>query len=365
MRTPSGAEPRDRVHDGGAAHASPEARRATLSELEVLQAISRAFGSSSDAEEAAEAAVRWVRAAVASEDARVRIFLARPDGGLAPALPRIEAADDPERLAERRRIFEGRRPTRFPVADGQVLVTFPLVSRGEAVGVLEVTAPADAVEERWATVGAVASQVAIVFRNLAHTSRLAAGLEGGRDMAGMASEIVRARTPEEAVKAAVRFCRERFRRPTAGWLSRGDPSRFELISARGLSRDSGRQLRSRMRVLRRVDLIDDDGRRQVAARFAGFAAVPEAEPAVAGDAVLVVGGPVADGHAPFRLVEGLLEDVLDHLGVVAAAERRQGVAPRILGNDVRMGVDDPAHSTRPTAFTTLAARRPGRRGARG
>ncbi len=322
MRSPSGPQPRDRSHERGNAHPSPQSQPSTPSELEVLQAISRAFGSSSDPREAAEAAVRWVRAAVGAEDARVRIFLARPDGGLAPTFPRIEAADHPERLAERRRIFEGRRPSRFPVADGQVLVTFPLVSRGEAVGVLEVTAPAAAVEERWATVAAVASQVAIVFRNLAHTSRLAAGLEGVRDMAGLASEIVRAGTPEDAVRAAVRFCRERFRRPAAGWLSRSDPSRLDLVSAQGLRRETGRKLRSRMRVLRRADVLDAVGRQRAAARFAGLAGVPDGETAVSGDAVLIVGGPVVDGHAPVRLVEGLLEDVLNHLQVVAAAERR-------------------------------------------
>jgi len=322
MQSSRGAESRDRGDDRGAAQVRVNAQPATLSELEVLQAISRAFGSSPDAREAAEAAVRWVRAAVADEDARVRIFLARPDGQLDPALLRIEVADDPERVSERRRALDTRRPARSPVAGGRVMLTIPLISRGESVGVLEVSAPEAGVDERWGTIEAVASQIAIVFRNLAQTSRLTAGLEGVKDMAGMATEIVRAGTPEEAVKAAVRFCRERFGGPAAGWLLGEDPSRFHLVSALGLGREGGKRLRSQMRIMRHADLIHEERRAEAAARFAEIAGTAWADTAVTANAMLAVGSLTPGSHAPFRLVEGLLEDVLDHLAVVASAERR-------------------------------------------
>jgi signal transduction histidine kinase len=321
MQSSRGAESRDRGAEG-AARPGFEVSPLRLSELEVLQAISRAFGSSADLNEAAEAAVRWVRAAVADEEAVVRIFLARPDGQLAPALPRIEAVDEPERLAERRQVLESRRPSRAPLANGRALLTIPLVSRGETVGVLDFSAPEDDVDERWGTIEAVASQIAIVFRNLAHTSRLAAGLESVKDMAGMATEIVRAGTPEEAVKAAVRFCRERFRAPAAGWLIGDDPTRLQLVSALGLGREGGSRLRSRMRVVRHADLIHEERRAEASARFAEIAGVAAAETAVTSNAMLAVGGLASGGQAPLRLVEGLLDDVLDHLAVVAAAERR-------------------------------------------
>lgn len=317
----SSEEPRDRA-DQGSVDAGPGAQSSPQSQLEVLQAISRAFGSTADAPEAAEAAVRWVRAAVGDEEARVRIFLARPDGQLAPALPRIEAADEPERVVERRRALESRRPSRAPLANGRVLLTIPLLSRGEAVGVLDVTAIEDDADERWDTIVAVASQIAIVFGNLARTSKLAAGLEGVKNTTGMVSEIVRAGTPREAVKAAVRFCRERFRGPAAGWLIGDDPTRLHLVSAVGLGREGGRQLRSAMRVIRHADLIQEEGRTEAAARFAEIAGVAAAETAVTGNAMLAVGSMAPGAQAPLRLLEGLLEDVLDHLAVVTAAERR-------------------------------------------
>lgn len=322
MRTDHTAQPNRDRHGVPAARRKTEARHPALTELEVLQAISRAFGSTTDPVEAAEAAVRWVRAAVASDDARVRVFLPRPDGQLAPVVSRLEVADDPGRLSERRRIFESLRPHKVNMAKGQVLVSFPLVSRGDAVGLLEVAALGSAVEERWDTLEAVASQVAIVFRNIAHSSRLAAGLDGVRDVAGMATEIIRARTPEEAVRAAVRFCHERFAAPAAGWLAGDDPSRLVLVSAQGVGRAGGREIRSRMRTVRHADLIDDDGRGGAAARFAELVGVRSAQTVVTGMAMLAVGGVGVAGQTPLRLVEGLLEDVLGHLAVVAAAERR-------------------------------------------
>jgi signal transduction histidine kinase len=312
---------RDR-HGERAGRRTAEARNPTLTELEVLQAISRAFGSTTDPVEAAEAAVRWVRAAVASDDARVRVFLPRADGQLAPVVSRLEVAEDPSRVSERRRVFEALRHQKVNMAKGQVLVSFPLVSRGEPVGLLEVAAMQSVVEERWDTLEAVASQVAIVFRNIAHTSRLAAGLDGVRDVAGIATEIVRAKTPEQAVRAAVRFCHERFDAPAAGWLARDDPSRLVLVSAQGFGRAGGRDIRSSMRVLRHADLIDDDGRSRAGARFAELAGASSAQTAVTGMAMVAVGGVGDEGRTPLRLVEGLLEDVLDHLAIVSAAERR-------------------------------------------
>ena len=292
-----------------------------LSELEVLQGVSRAFGSSPDVGEATDAAVRWVRAAVGGDDeAVVRLFLADPTGTLYPAVPRLEAVEAPEQRAARRRILENRRAVRVPLSEGRTMVSFPLVSRGEPVGVLEVVASAASVEDRWATLDAVTSQVAIVFRNLHHRAALHSSFEGLKHMSELAGEMVRARTPEEAVRAAVRFCHERFDSPAAGWLTEADPTRLALVSARGLGTGRGAELRSRMRRLHRDDVRTETSRRALAERFANLAGEGTAEAVPAGEALLLVAG--AGSTASFRLVEDLLEDVLIHLTVVSAAERR-------------------------------------------
>ena len=292
-----------------------------LSELEVLQGVARAFGSSPDLEEAAASAVRWVGAAAGADDAVVRIFLRDSDGGLHPVVPRIEVAEDLDRRVARREIFLRRQPARTPAAGGRTLATFPLVSRGELVGVLEVTAPSASVDSRWATLEAVASQVAILFRNLGHRASLSASFDGLKHMSDLAGEMVRAPTPEEAVRAAVRFCHMKFGGPAAGWLSGPDPSRLDLISGRGLGTDRGADLRARMRTLGREDVRTEEDRRRVAQRFAEVTRAGQAQVIPAGPALLVVarsGGP----NPAFRLVEDLLEDVLGHLTLVAAAKRR-------------------------------------------
>jgi signal transduction histidine kinase len=292
-----------------------------LSELQVLQGVSRAFGSTPDVDEAAEAAVRWARAAVGGDDeAVVRLFLADASGALYPVVPRLDAADAPEQRAARRRILENRRAVRVPLSGGRTMVSFPLVSRGESVGVLEVVAAAAALEERWATLDAVASQVAIVFRNLHHRASLHSSFEGLKHMSELAGEMVRARTPEEAVRAAVRFCHERFGSPAAGWITGADPTRLVLVSGRGLGTGRGAELRSRMRRIHRDDVRTETSRRALADRFADLAGEGTAKAVPAGEALLLVAGSAST--TSFRLVEDLLEDVLNHLAVVSDAERR-------------------------------------------
>ncbi|MGH2767309.1 MAG: sensor histidine kinase [Actinomycetota bacterium] len=271
-------------------------------------------------EEATSSAVRWVRAAVGEAGAKVRIFLIGSDGGLETVVPRIEAADRPERWAERRQILEGRRPARSPAAGGQTLVTIPLLSRGEPVGLLEVAASQAAVDERGTTLQAVASHIAIVLGNLRHRADLTASLDALLEVSALAGEMVRARTPEDAVRTAVRFCNRRFRVPAGGWLRRGDLTRLELVSSWGLGTVGGKRLRGQLATLRNADLVSGAETRSTAERFAVIAGVDRADAVVARDAVILVGRP--SNGAPFRILEEVLDDVLDHLVVVADAERR-------------------------------------------
>jgi signal transduction histidine kinase len=316
-----------------------------LSELEVLQGLSRAFGSSSDADEAAAAAVRWVRAAVGPHEVEVRLYLVDTAGAPYSLIPRIEAAEPPERRAARREILNRRRPLRAPAPGGRTMVTYPLVSRGAAVGILEVVAATEAVNRRWATLEAVASQVAIVFRNLHQRTALHTSFEALKDMSDLAGDMVRARTPAEAVRVAVRFCHSRFGAPAAGWLAQGDPTRLDLVSARGLGSGKGAEVRARMRRVDGDDVRTEKARRKLARRFAELAGTPSADAVFGGDALLLVGGS-DQAAAPFRLVEDLLEDVLDHLSVVSAAERRT--------ESLDMGLALTAHEVRAPLVGALA-----------
>jgi signal transduction histidine kinase len=316
-----------------------------MSELEVLQAISRAFGSSPDLDEASASAVRWIRAAVGSQDASVRIILAEPDRSLRPFLTFGEM-DEPSSLAERTAVAGSRRTSRVELAPSRALVTMPLVSRGELVGILQVAAPPRSIDERWGTLEAVASQVAIVFRNLAHRAVSDSSFEGLHEMAGLAGTMVRSGSPEEALRAAVAFCHGQFGVPSAGWLARGNRGRLDLITARGLGSKRGRSLRGRMRTLRRHDLQSETDRRRAAGRFGEIAGLSGAEAIFSSNALILVGGTAAWPRASFRIVESLLEDVLGHLDVVASAQLRH--------ERLDLGIAWTAHEVRAPLIGALA-----------
>jgi signal transduction histidine kinase len=179
--------------------------------------------------------------------------------------------------------------------------------------------PQEVVDQRWTTLEAVASHVAIVLRNLRHRADLSASLDALLAVSALAGEMVRAHTPEDAVRTAVRFCNRRFRVPAGGWLRRGDLTKLELVSSWGLGTEGGRRLRGQMKVLRGAEL-SRPGIGSTLERFAELAGVDRADAVVARDAVILIGQ--APMGAPFRLLEEVLDDVLDHLAVVADAERR-------------------------------------------
>jgi signal transduction histidine kinase len=307
-------------HGDGRASPLPPIEPGSSSELEVLQGISRAFGSASDPLEVATATVRWVRAAVGTDEARVRLFLLGEDGSLHSLHVRPEPADDPEQQRTRRGILDTLRPSRVRIGGDRSNLTMPLVSRGAPVGVLEVTAPSAALEQRSATLEAVASQVAIVLTNIAQQTSLRSSAEAFREMGSLVGEMARTATPEEAVRAAVRYLHHRGQAPVAGWITRADPTKLELLSVRGM-RGARDRLRGRMRTLPRQELRSEEGRRKVADRFAAITGRPRVETVHAGHALLMLSESHMDRVAR-DTAEPLLEDILANLTVASAAERR-------------------------------------------
>jgi signal transduction histidine kinase len=231
----------------------------------------------------------------------------------------LEAAEDPERRAARRRILENRRASKTATSSNQTLATLPLITRGSPVGVLEVVAPSESIEQRWATLEAVASQVAIVFSHLADRDALALDVEGLRHMAALVGTMARARTPRDAVSKAVQFSHQRSGGSVAGWLLTQDPSRFELVSARGVG-PARPVLRRRMRLVDEGDLRSAAGRARAASLFAEIVGAPEASLVHAGGAVLLLAGPWA--NESLWSLESLLEDILANVTLADRAERR-------------------------------------------
>ncbi len=150
---------------------------APMSDLDVLHGICHAFGSTADIREALIGTIRWIRAAVGSDDVPVRVWLTDPAGVLSLALIDSEPGTT---LAERQALESAVRTKRPKLldarADDHAVAVLPLVSRGTVYGAVELRAHSRILERRWQTVVSVASQTAIVLRNLAERERAASVL---------------------------------------------------------------------------------------------------------------------------------------------------------------------------------------------
>lgn len=292
-------------------------------QMEVLLGICHAFGSVADIDEALWSSVRWIRSAVSSEDAPVRISIV--SGGRSETL--VRAGTFVPRLdrslrAHRRRARETKRPVIADInGSSDVLAIMPLVSRGALVAVLEVLAPGEIVRERWATLEAVASQIAMAIRNLQERRKLKSSIEALSDPAGLLRVLLSASTPEEAVRAGMAFCCETFHCPTAAWIWNPARTRFEVVGVRGMGSERGKRLRNGLRTISSSSGELED-RQAIVDKFRSLAEVESAEVIDAGEAIIILGMVASTDARSLHGIGPLLSDVLRGLTVVAKARLR-------------------------------------------
>jgi K+-sensing histidine kinase KdpD len=293
-------------------------------QIRVLGAICHAFGSATDVPEALSSTARWVRAALDSETASLSVSLPDRSGRLRTAI----AHDLPEakRNSSRRRrtAFDSKKRKRLAVQQppGHELAILPLVSRGEALGVLEVVAPRRVLEMRWEILNAVASQMAIVLRNARERSRLERELAAVLETMTLNRELMATTRPEMAVRAAAKFCFERFRLPVAAWLGKEGPARLELVACRGMGRAKRDAVRRALPRLRPWDQLRPSERGRATARFESIIGVEDVDVVNGGEAVLFLAGRPAPSRAFLNALGSVLREVLQHLATVARAEQR-------------------------------------------
>ncbi|MGH2699519.1 MAG: sensor histidine kinase [Actinomycetota bacterium] len=289
-------------------------------DLEILRGICHAFGSSPDLGEASRALTRWVQAAVRDEPTAIGIFV--PDrqgrlsqmdgqagGGRALARPR-EAA------------FGGRKP-RFLHLDNpeRGVAILPLVCRGEAVGLIEVIGPPAAVLRAWSTLEAIASQFAIVVKNIGDRDAARHELSMLQRVTSLMQELVKVDRSEDAVRVVMSACHQ-WGYQSAAWLSDGHSADLRFVGVRGLGSEGRVALRSRMRVINRGDISTHRGRQRVASRFASVVGAKGVTVIGTRDAVLILAGVPRAARPSLKTLETLLDDVLAHVGVVSVAHRR-------------------------------------------
>jgi signal transduction histidine kinase len=307
--------------------------------LEVLRVAWDELGMARDVAEAASAATSMIRAAV-GQDATVGLW--QPDA--AGRLRMVwRAGDDPisrRGRSERRRAASGTLRSclvGLPDTEGRALGTISVACGGSAFGVLEIVASEAAICAAWTAMEFTSSQLALTLRNLAERAQLRDEVETCERTSRLGIELVRAPTPEAAVRIAVRFFFERFGVPVAGWSLGADGS-MHLTGTRGMAHRKREGLRLAVPEMNRWASLGPSERRAVGRRFERATGVREAMPFDIGDAVLFVGNPTERTETALDVVGPLLGEVLRLVAIARLADRRN--------EELDMGIAWTAHELR-------------------
>lgn len=177
---------------------------AALEELGALRAFSGELADAEDVGAAASAAADFIVATLGA-DAPMALWVGGGTRRLEPAWRSTDA--ELARPAERRAAFRSGRPSRQRKGDLGVAL-LPLVCRKDAVGLLEVAAPAHMLDEAWEVLETIAATLAITLHGLAEPEsrerRDAADDDLDLAISWTAHEL---RGPLSALRASLEFLR--------------------------------------------------------------------------------------------------------------------------------------------------------------
>lgn len=183
------------------------------SDFDALRGFCLDLGSVSSVNEAMGTAARWVRATV-GVDAVVTVVQPDAAGRLRVGWREEEGSrTGRQRSARRRAVFDAKRSARVPPADpgDRALGMIPLVSGGNAIGVLEVAAADRSLEASWEVLEIIGSQLAIVLVSLTQQSQLR------REVAvGMLAAAERSELREEQLDMGIAWTAHELRGPVLG-----------------------------------------------------------------------------------------------------------------------------------------------------
>ena len=210
-------------------------------EVRMILEMSRAFASTMDLDEATTATIRWMRRAVGSDDATVRLALPDTNGRLRMVAAEGSLRDRGRKSSARRRAaFDGKRPILARAKDPRAasMAVIPLMCRGQAVGVVEVLACGDDLDRGWSSLGSAAGQAAIVFRNIRARTELLQAAEALALSASLAQRILKAPSDRVAVRLTVTFCHKHLKLPIAAWMPETPGGIPTLVHVAGVPRRS-------------------------------------------------------------------------------------------------------------------------------
>lgn len=294
-------------------------------EIEILQGLCHGFGSASDLRQAADSTVRWVQAVVGASSG-IRLALPDSQGRLrTTASSGDQTPAGRMRSARRRDAFETKRPSLTSVQGRPeiALAILPLVSRGQAVGVLEVVAPVRLVEKRWRTLDSVVSQAAIVIRSVRRQETLRRRVDSLEAGASLVRRLLVSRDARDAVRSMLRLCHDVLQTPIAAWSAGEDPTSLTFLAVRGVARGRAAALRAGLPTISRAGPIQGTlSEKELVERFAKIVGVKGGTVIEAGDALILVAEDPPPSGGDVAALAALFRDTLDRLHAAAVAQRR-------------------------------------------
>ncbi|HEY3210941.1 MAG TPA: HAMP domain-containing sensor histidine kinase [Actinomycetota bacterium] len=204
---------------------------------------------------------------------------------------------------------------------GHELAIIPLLAGHSVVGLVEVIATTDAMEERWKALDKALEPAADLLREARERADLKAEMDA-LSAANLARSMVRASTPQTALQAVVNFYFERFGIPVAAWLSAGPGRDAELVGVRGVGPRKTAQLRREMSTFPWWGRLTVKERMHLSELFGEIVGGGTPTQLHVGDALLLAGEMSLSLKRSLGVVGPLLEDVFAHLATVTWAERR-------------------------------------------
>jgi signal transduction histidine kinase len=278
----------------------------------------------SDVTQAVSSVIRRVRTALRPHEASVRISLPDRSGTLRLAAEEGSQADIGRKRSERRRFSYMSAVTlrlNLRSVPGSELAIIPLLAGHSVVGLVEVIATAEAMEDRWKALDKALEPAADLLRDAREREDLRAEMDA-LSAANLARSMVRASSPQAALQGVVSFYFERFGVPVAAWLSPGPGRDAELVSVRGLGQRKTLLLRREVSTIPWWGRLTASERTRLSDLFAEIMEVEAPTLLRVGDALLVAGGMSLSFKRSLDVVGPLLEDVFAHLATVTWAERR-------------------------------------------
>ncbi len=181
---------------------------------------------------------RWIKAAAGGERATVLVSVPDPSARLRVVVREGDYQGSVRFRADRRRtVFRAQRSMRLSLPDspGVSAAMFPLASKRDRLGVIEVVAPTAMLEERMDVLSALVDRSASVLDRLPRAGRRRTRRsEGMTALLRLTSELLWAETATEGVRLTVDACHRHLEIPVAGVLPDRDGWGWFLAAAKGI-----------------------------------------------------------------------------------------------------------------------------------